>query len=309
MKKDILPIVPYGTIPKVLLLGNGINQTFDKASWDGLLEKITTVKLSADEEICLKSMPYPLRPVVLSDDKIDKQMDKIAPDMLRSKLNEEQKMLLKEYVGIGFDAILTTNYTYEIEQTIDTSFECQYKARSKYRISTVKESNSKLNLYKCMNVSSDNRSYQVWHVHGEAARPNSMILGHYYYGKALSEIETYVAEFMRRYKGCNSRGLDFKPQSWVDYFLLGNVYIVGFGMDFSEMDLWWLVNCKKRHFSNCGKIYYYEPNLANSNKQGIKMVAEAYGINVITETVNNGEYLPYYKKIINNINKRIGGNK
>lgn len=309
MKKDVLPAIPYDTVPNVLLLGNGINQTFNKASWDDLLEKITTVELSVAEEKNLKSMPYSLRPVILSNDTIDKQIDKIAPQMLRCEMSKEQALLIKEYVAADFDAILTTNYTYEIECAIEESFECKYKARSKYRLTTVDGRNSKMNLHKCMNVLGDKTEHQIWHVHGEAARPNSMILGHYYYGKALSEIQTYAAEFMRRYKGCNSRGLDIKPQSWIDYFLLGNVYIVGFGMDFSEIDIWWLVNYKKRHFQNIGKIYYFEPNLSDSSKQGIKMLSEAYGINVITETVNNGEYLSYYKKIINNINDKIEGNK
>ena len=308
MKKNILPSIPYGSIPNVLLLGNGINLTFDKVSWDELLKKITTINLSDDDQKIIEGMPYSLRPVILSNDTIDKQIEKVSSQMLSSQISREHRQLIKEYVDSKFDAILTTNYTYEIELAIDEDFVCKSKARSKYRIKTVDNKSSKLNLYKYMNVSSDEVEHQIWHIHGEAARPTSMILGHYYYGKALGEIQSYVADFFRRYKGCNSRGIDFQPQSWIDYFLIGNVYIVGFGMDFSEIDLWWLINCKKRHPQNESKIYFFEPNLSKPNKNGIEMLAKAYGITVITESVNEKEYLSYYKKTIRQINEMVERN-
>lgn len=33
------------------------------------------------------------------------------------------------------------------------------------------------------------------------------------------------------------RGETYYPQSWIDYFLIGNVHIIGFGLDPSEMDM------------------------------------------------------------------------
>ncbi|MDE6725976.1 MAG: hypothetical protein K2J79_10280 [Ruminiclostridium sp.] len=44
---------------------------------------------------------------------------------------------------------------------------------------------------------------------------------------------------------------------WTDAFIYGDVYILGFGFGFSEMDLWWLLNRKKRENQSKGKTFYY----------------------------------------------------
>ena len=84
----------------------------------------------------------------------------------------------------------------------------------------------------------------IWHIHGEAAIPKSMILGHYYYGKLLSEIQNRVPQFMRSYKMAISKGISVTYKSWIDYFLVGDIHIIGLSLDPSEMDLWWLINFK-----------------------------------------------------------------
>lgn len=39
-----------------------------------------------------------------------------------------------------------------------------------------------------------------------------------------------------------------------------NVYILGFGYDFSEIDLWWLLNRKKNEkVKNNGRVIFYNP--------------------------------------------------
>lgn len=46
--------------------------------------------------------------------------------------------------------------------------------------------------------------------------------------------------------------------SWIDSFILGDVYVLGFGFDFSEIDLWWILNRKMREKAEKGKVYFYE---------------------------------------------------
>ena len=41
--------------------------------------------------------------------------------------------------------------------------------------------------------------------------------------------------------------------SWIDLMFTTDVYIVGFGMDFSEQDIWWILN-KRQRFIKEGKI-------------------------------------------------------
>ena len=58
----------YGQVPKVLLLGNGINRAYGFASWDELIESIRTKDLSDSEKENVKNIPYPLQPVILTGD-------------------------------------------------------------------------------------------------------------------------------------------------------------------------------------------------------------------------------------------------
>ena len=91
----------------------------------------------------------------------------------------------------------------------------------------------------------------------------------------------------------------FTPQSWVDYFMLGNVYIVGLGLDPSEADLWWLINCKKRHKNDLcgGEIHWFEPNLESKNSFAKKALAEAYDIKCHTRAIGKREYKTYYRNL------------
>jgi hypothetical protein len=117
---------------------------------------------------------------------------------------------------------------------------------------------------------------KVWHIHGDAATPDSVIMGHYYYGKLLREIQLRIKIFMPFCKGCMNNGVDSESKSWVDLFLTKDVYIVGFGFDFSEMDLWWLAACKKKEFANT-KIHYYAPK-GETNMKKMPATLPAYKI-------------------------------
>jgi hypothetical protein len=76
-----------------------------------------------------------------------------------------------------------------------------------------------------------------------------------------------------------------------NFFMLGNVYIVGLGMSLSEMDLWRLINCKKRNFPD-KKVTLYKPDIQTEEK----LLAEAYGVIVITDG-NDGDYCAYYSDV------------
>jgi len=51
----------------------------------------------------------------------------------------------------------------------------------------------------------------------------------------------------------------FDGLSWAELFFRSNIYIVGFGMSFSEIDIWWLINKRARIYNEVklsNKIYY-----------------------------------------------------
>lgn len=305
-KTERLPVIPYGTIPNILLLGNGINKAFGKSSWDDLINEMATEMFTDEEKKRIETMPYPLRPVIVTNDQVDRQLDKISSKMAVTDLEPQQAELIRELVSLNFDGILTTNYTYEIETAIDENFYCKPKSACKNRkyMAEVTSSDKQFGLQRCMKLSDAEGERYIWHIHGEAALPKTMILGHYYYGKLLSKIQQYIKDFKKRYEGCNRHEKDFQPQSWIDYFLIGNVYIVGFGLDLAEMDLWWLLNCKKRNCQNQSKVFFFEPNMEDEGKYTKKMLAKAYGVEIITKNVQS-DYQKYYHDTVEEVKNQL----
>ena len=123
------------------------------------------------------------------------------------------------------------------------------------------------------------RSLPIWYIHGEAAKPSTMIMGQYFYGKLLSKFRDEISEFNRHYTISKKTKRDYIPNGWVDYFLMGNLDIIGFGMDFCETDIWWLIANKKRNGESRSRINWYELNPSEEKKA----MAEVYRINVISD--------------------------
>ena len=63
------------------------------------------------------------------------------------------------------------------------------------------------------------------------------------------------------------------------------------------MDLWWLINCKKRHFPD-RKTILYKPDI----KPEEKLLAEAYGVEVVQDSFN-GDYQTYYQVLSRKLRK------
>lgn len=292
--------IEYGQVPKVLLLGNGINRAFDYASWDDLIKSISTKELSKNEELCMSNVPYPLQPVILTNDHLDTRMKEISQPLSVLRASKDEEVLLRQFASLPVDAILTTNYTYELERALDNTFKCIPGRKCKARYKAYDEGGEYVTRQLHTYFRTIEEKPPIWHIHGEAARHDTMILGHYYYGKLLSKMQQYVSSLIARAKANNARGQDLKIRSWMDYFMLGDVYIVGLGMALSEMDLWWLVNCKKRHFTGTNVILY-KPDI----KQEEILLAEAYGIKVETNGLVNNDYKAYYEWVYRELTQKL----
>ena len=74
--------------------------------------------------------------------------------------------------------------------------------------------------------------------------------------------------------------------------MLSDIYIVGLGFDLSELDLWWLINCKKRHAPHT-KIVLYKPDISLEQR----LLAQSYNVEVVSDGLVGEDYKGYYKKI------------
>ena len=221
--------IPHNTRPKVLLLGNGLNRAYGTSTWQDIIGKISCDSLEDYKSKGLENLPYPLQAIIYTHDNVNEGVDIIADHLLNEGVADELAEQLQELAGMQFDAILTTNYSYDIEKALLPDFKCLKGCPSKYRCSSNKgkTSEEQFGIFKYMHIETENATNNIWHIHGEAARTNSMVLGHYYYGNLVSTMQQHINSFMARYRGCYSYNTAFQPLSWIDYFMMGDVYILG----------------------------------------------------------------------------------
>lgn len=279
----------------IILLGNGINRLFSNNSWRDIIIRQCEKNNIIYNESYFDDIPYNMQIVAATNDSVDKSMKELCSEMNAADISEKQKNFIKKILSMTVNDILTCNYTYELEKTIS--------AKKKYHPETLngKSGSDNMMLFNPIVMEHEEQIKNIWHIHGHIGAPNSVIMGHYYYGNLLAKIREYVPTFIRRYKGSAEFG-KCTVKSWVDLFLTSDVHIIGLGMDFSEMDLWWLVCCKKRNFSDT-KIYFYEASedLAPSKR----MLMNAYGIETPELHRNSLDHFECYEHILDLINKKI----
>lgn len=280
-----------GERPKVLLLGNGLFRAYGGVSWDSFLDEIKD-KNAFPHPAKYYMLPMPLKAAMLANNKLSANLREIVKEGKSGqeyshdgKINwdsfvhttKEMQSQICRLASCDFDYILTTNYSYEIEAAL-----LGEEKPSPQRISKLMNFHEVDNAQTQFLINTFNQvgEMPIWHIHGEARKPDSMVLGHYYYGKLLrrcvarldgtkeiTEDKKTVShgkekEFIRNLKANRPQ----KIGSWIDAFVLGDVSILGFGMDFSEADLWWLVEYKRNHPEFCGETIFYNPEKDNVSK-------------------------------------------
>ncbi len=279
---------------KTLLIGNGFNRAFDQDSWSDLIQSIAKNHNNEDKLETIMKLPYPMQIVASSNDSVDKEMKEYGENMAHFKICEDQKTMMKEVLALPIDAILTTNYTYELEQSVLGQYSSGDYRKYRKLTKEVNRSEKRSMLYQYTEINNQDISYpRIWHIHGEAHYPDSMVIGHYYYGKLLNGIQNYTSSLIRNIKTAESENREYDYSSWIDYFVLNDVHVVGFGMDPAEEDLWWLLCYKKRNFSDRKTTLLIPEKDISSEKE---LLLKAYGVEIIKIPLINSDYRSWYKQ-------------
>ena len=304
--------IDLNTSPRILLLGNGLNRAYEGFSWSDMIAGLGYREFSLRERRAIASLPYPLQTVIATGDRIDTRLMENA-QKYDTDLLPAQQALFQCFTDLPWDAVLTTNYTFEIEKAIDPSFNCRTKAYLPFQMRTVDDA-SEEDAYALYQYYKMEDAAPIWHIHGDLTQPDSMILGHYYYGNAISRLHNYSRVFTKEIARREKAGSAFVPLSWVDYFLLGDVYIVGLGMDYSESDLWWLVNCKKIFGRGSIRLYYATDEKLKRPVERIsymrkclakQLLCEAYAVEYIPESLESSDYADYYRRTAETISQYL----
>lgn len=276
---------------RVLFIGNGVAMRMGAAkSWDKIIADLAEQYLSHADSGPLKKLPYNMQIVAATHDTVDESMVELCQKLRGITLDEKQKAFGRRILSLPFERIITTNYTYELERSVseNKTFRCRYFEKKRER---------DMSLFGYIPVTVGEEEKQIWHIHGHACAPNSVIMGHYFYGKLLSSIQSYISTMLKGWRMRQNIDGDFEIRSWVDSFMTDDVYMVGFGMDLCEADIWWLACCKKRHFPD-SRIYFYVPEWDLPKDDPRRILMNAYGIVIREISCPEKDFSAFYEVIL-----------
>ncbi len=251
-----------------LLMGNGINRLNNHGvSWIDVLHTMMARRAPGKALQFIEHKPFALvyEEILLSG------TPKTGPTLAGAMLKDEMalKGLIAEessnlahnafhtrIMKSGVNHILTTNYDYSFESAIGAKTHgkrVNLQPENKYSVFRRRTKAGKF----------------VWHIHGEASAPNTITLGYDQYSGYLQKIRGYVTADRNKvglvspFKIGNLT-FDTAPgtvYSWLDVFLRDDIHIVGLGLDYTEIDLWWALTYKGRlraRGHNVGETHFYE---------------------------------------------------
>ena len=274
--------------PAVLLVGNGLNRCMgDDTTWDNAI-----LKLAKDDAILdkIKRLDYSIRATVTADEDDSKRWQRYVK-LFDNDFKYFDNPLLKNLLNVPFDAVLTTNYTYELENALDDNYphsdhKENWACTTAANYSTGKQPDSVrlLNTFNRLK-NEDGRDVDIWHIHGEVRDPASMILTHEEYGRLVTEL-------VREEENEHNEG-EILFDSWQDYFIYGDLYILGQGVNFAEFDLWWMLSRRRREKTGHGRTFYYAPQQADKGYTDVEEALDQIGLKI----ENCGITLPEFGSI------------
>lgn len=291
--------------PQVLLLGNGLTYNTG-VPWPNLIQKV-----AKDRTICGKyekkdstgkavGFHVPNTVLTLSTSETDDiQRHQKYGEALKCSAYTPNAWLSR-LLSSPFDAVLTTNYTYELEAELHLEYPAltaEGKRKYAYTTGDTRDAKYLLRTYNRLG------KHDIWHIHGELRRPSSIILSHDEYARLVHHILAYNESRGRDYEKYKN---ELKFKSWVDYFLVGDVYTLGLGLDFSEFDLWWLLGRRLRERAGCGKLIFYEPEKTDNHYKLLALQDAGVEVRSCGVIIRDGDdYARFYALAIDDIHAQI----
>lgn len=309
--------------PQVVLVGNGLERDSGQPSWNALVDMMTvpdSVKLNDNER---NAIPFPLlyellsshesAPSQLTHEDLREEEQRLACAM--NELTHTSNSLLAILPTLGADHIFTTNYSYCIEKAFYLGINFLLpRVRTKIRFNLnpkrrnarpIREINYRMHTgYLAQN---SNESYVgIWHIHGECTVPRGIVIGHDRYGRLLSRMETICDSQI--YGKQSELPICKQFTSWPELFLYGDIYIIGFGFNLCEYDLWWLLRRKQRECYADGKVYFYDNDIHDKNTTRDRLI-QAHGGIINPGITKEADYNIFYRKALSDIAKKISKNR
>lgn len=294
---------------QAILFGNGFNRiTNEKCSWDDILAS------KVDKNLIDISYTLQYESAYLKE-----YQEKSKSNDETSFKEEILKGIKSDFTNNIYDLLadspikyfITTNYNTTLDNVLvklgftpdknDKSIEKIYSIRRKHQFTNGEEIK------------------EVWYAHGEVSNPKSIMLGYDHYCGSLAKINDYIKgkydypgikdkipsieQKLKLWKNEKEEELRRSLISWIDLFFFSDLHIIGLGLDFSETDIWWILNKRKRLIADGkveelpNKIHFYMTE-GDSKK---KLLLEYFGVEVIEYKVKDSNYEKVYNKAIKTV--------
>ena len=278
--------LPRDRAPRVLLLGNGILRLEGSMDWKSLLHSIRKRDVDGAE---IREIPYAMQPEVLCGTDVEEVQRRTARQMTQVPSYEGQ--VLRDLLALDFDCVLTTNFSYEVENVLLGRPFTETERKKALRVLHGPR-NAQHNTSLCYLVpNAAGRMIPVFHIHGDSARSHSLVLSYFSYAASVSHLVDIARERQRPAQPGQP------GWSWLDWFLAGDIYEIGFGFDFSEFDVWWAAERKNQEGTGSLTAYFTEP-LTRAKPQ---LLLESMGARVRVLRVAPEDYAPGYRQITDEI--------
>ncbi len=287
-----------------IFFGNGVNLLSKEGkSWDAILKQISIGQVIASIPNTLKYESIVLPQDLYTDGyegveiRIGGILDKLLVDtesFIKEKLAEKLTIsrpsdFYNKLARLKADNYITTNYENFI---CDSLLKHGCKKGGGYN-----EPRHRLKPH--FFLKRDEQPVRIWNIHGAVEDEDSILLGLYEYSKYVTDIEKIL-------KPIEQKSPDVNKSSWPYVMLHSNVHMLGFGLGYEEIDIWYILTFRKRLIRKeiipRNRFFYY--SIMNDSYDTAKMeLLKTLDVDVIPINLDKSENA--YEKAYNEIYKRI----
>ena len=296
-------------IEKTIFYGNGVNLlSKDGKSWDNVLKQISQGQILPPINSNTLKYEYIVLPKekyteVKKDYDITEEEMPLPPELMDTELFLKDKLAheLSLFKGADFymrlaelkaDNYITTNYESFLKEPFR---EMSYQQMD--------PENTCLITNPHYYFEKDNHQIRLWNIHGCIELKESILLGLYEYSKYVIDIDKIIRSI--------ERGLpDVDRQSWPYIMLHSDVHIMGFGLGYEEIDIWYFLTSRKRLLRTNkiekNRITHYAINDGSFDIGKVKLLeALDVEVEIIDFDWSSDAYKKAYEDIYNRIKNRM----
>lgn len=290
-----------------ILYGNGLNLLGgNKISWNNLLCDLSK---QANYNLHIGDKPY----TMVYEELL------LAGNLNEAEIKEFIITKLRDYYGansfydmmrdLNLHNYLTTNYEFNLEK----SFENNGLSYSNNKLEDIYSIRSFVEI-----ASNETTVSKIWHIHGDIDRTKSISLGLNHYCGTIGKMDGYFKgtyEYVSNGNKVRLNALSKKLKnkmpydgvSWIELFFTTTVHIVGLSLDYSETDLWWLLNRRARPITfNLkdirNRIIYYDTESDKEKATCKEQLLRAFNVEYKHFPATNNDWKGSYSKIFEEIN-------